>query len=104
MDEVDSMYQEEMKLLLDIKQRFQLINENDLVSCFKLAVDALQVYYRWSEIKCDIKKGLGRGEKAALKEWLKDKCLYLYEVYIMARMTWSKESEAKNGKTKGFTK
>lgn len=93
MNEIKSLYQEETQLLIDIKQRFELLNENDPTGCFKLAIDALQVYYRWSEIKCDIKKDLGRGEKAALKDWLSDQCLYLLEVYTMARMTWSKSKD-----------
>lgn len=93
MNEIKSMYQEDTKMLIDIRQRFGMINEDDPSGCYKLAVDALQLYYRWPEIKCDIKKDLGRGEKAALKEWLSDQCVYLLEVYRMARMTWGKSKD-----------
>ena len=93
MNEIKSMYQEDTKMLIDIKQRFGMINEDDPSGCYKLAVDALQLYYRWSEIKCDIKKDLGRGEKAAIKERLKEICEYLQGVSTMSRMVWNNGSD-----------
>lgn len=71
-----------------IVRRFNNLAENDINSAFKLSKDALQVYNRWSKIKLDIKKDLGRGEKAALKDRLEEMCKYLKEVSVTSRMVW----------------
>ena len=84
----EKVYLQEVKLFNSIVTRFENLQENDIVGAFKLTKDALQVYNRWSKIKCDIKKDLGRGEKAALKDRLEEMCKYLKEVAVTCRMVW----------------
>ncbi|WP_027099333.1 hypothetical protein [Clostridium paraputrificum] len=84
----EKQYLQEVKLFNSIVTRFETLQENDIVGAFKLTKDALQVYNRWSKIKCDIKKDLGRGEKAALKDRLEEMCKYLKEVAVTSRMVW----------------
>lgn len=81
-------YKHEANLFNNIKIRFEKLNENDISGAYKLTKDSLQAYNRWSKIKCDIKKDLGRGEKAALKDRLEEICKYLKEVSVTARMVW----------------
>ena len=93
------VYIHEVKLLNSIVTRFENLQENDIVGAFKLTKDALQVYNRWSKIKGDIKKDLGRGEKAALKDRLEEMCKYLKEVAVTSRMVWKYAKEdIKNNK------
>ncbi len=92
-------YLKEVKLYNSIVTRFENLQENDIVGAFKLTKDALQVYNRWSKIKCDIKKDLGRGEKAALKDRLEEMCKYLKEVAVTSRMVWKyAREEIKNNR------
>ncbi|MDB2075652.1 hypothetical protein PMZ66_08545 [Clostridium paraputrificum] len=89
----EKVYLQEVKLFNSIVTRFENLQENDIVGAFKLTKDALQVYNRWSKIKCDIKKDLGRGEKAALKDRLEEMCKYLKEVAVTSRMVWKYAKE-----------
>lgn len=75
-------------MFANIVGRFQRLQENDIQEAYKLMVDSLQAYNRWSKIKLDIKKDLGRGEKAALKDRLEEICRYLKEVHVSSRMIW----------------
>lgn len=86
-------YLQDVRLYNNIVNRFENLQENDVLGAYNLSKDALQVYNRWSKIKCDIKKDLGRGEKAALKERLSEMCKYLYEVSIMARIIYKNAKE-----------
>lgn len=81
-------YLQDAKLFNSIVTRFENLQENDVLGAYNLTKDALQVYNRWSKIKCDIKKDLGRGEKAALKDRLEEMCKYLKEVAVTSRMVW----------------
>ena len=89
----EKVYLQEVKLFNSIVTRFENLQENDIVGAFKLTKDALQVYNRWAKIKCDIKKDLGRGEKAALKDRLEEMCKYLKEVAVTSRMVWKYAKE-----------
>ena len=89
----EKQYKKEVEIFNNINNRFEKLKENDTHGAFKLSKDAWQAYNRWSVIKCEVKKDLGRGEKAALKEWLSDQCVYLLEIYRMARMTWGKSKD-----------
>ena len=51
-------YQEEVKILNDINSRYDKLSEEDIAGAFQLQKDALQAYFRWSNIKYDIKKNL----------------------------------------------
>lgn len=81
-------YLQEVKLFNNISSRFDNLQENDVMGAFNLTKDALQTYNRWSKIKCDVKKQLGRGEKAAIKDRLEEMCKYLKEVSVTSRMVW----------------
>lgn len=84
----EEQYRKDADQFNSIVKRFESLAENDIVGAFRLSKDALQVYNRWSKIKCDIKKDLGRGEKAALKDRLEEMCKYLKEVSVTSRMVW----------------
>lgn len=86
-------YLQDAKQFNSIVTRFENLQENDIVGAYNLTKDALQVYNRWSKIKCDIKKDLGRGEKAALKDRLEEMCKYLKEVAVTSRMVWKYAKE-----------
>ena len=86
-------YLQDAKLFNSIVTRFENLQENDIEGAYNLTKDAFQVYNRWSKIKCDIKKELGRGEKAALKDRLEEMCKYLKEVGVTSRMVWKYSKE-----------
>ncbi|MDY3373353.1 MAG: hypothetical protein SOX50_08780 [Terrisporobacter othiniensis] len=89
-------YKEEALQYINIVKRFGAIQENDIKGAYRLMLDSLQAYNRWSKIKLDIKKDLGRGEKAALKDRLEEICKYLKEVHITSRMIWNKAKDDLN--------
>lgn len=89
----EEQYKEEVKLFNSIYNRFNSIQENDIVGAYRLMLDSFQAYNRWSKIKCDIKKELGRGEKAAIKDRLEEMCKYLKEVAVTSRMIWKSAKE-----------
>lgn len=89
----EEQYIEEVKLFNSIYNRFNNIQENDVVGAYRLMLDSFQAYNRWSKIKCDIKKELGRGEKAAIKDRLEEMCKYLKEVAVTSRMIWKSAKE-----------
>ena len=89
----EEQYKEEVKLFNSIYNRFNNIQENDVVGAYRLMLDSFQAYNRWSKIKCDIKKELGRGEKAAIKDRLEEMCKYLKEVAVTSRMIWKSAKE-----------
>ena len=89
----EEQYKEEVKLFNSIYNRFNNIQENDVVGSYRLMIDSFQAYNRWSKIKCDIKKELGRGEKAAIKDRLEEICKYLKEVAVTSRMIWKSARE-----------
>lgn len=88
MEELKQEYPEDVIMYGNILERFKRLSETDPLGAFKLSIDASVSYDRWSEIKCNIKKNLGRGEKAALKDRLKEMCEFLQDVSTMARMVW----------------
>ena len=89
MEELKLKYPDDVIMYGNILERFKRLNETDPLGAFKLSIDATVSYDRWSEIKCNIKKNLGRGEKAALKDRLKEMCEFLQDVSTMARMVWN---------------
>ncbi|MBP3930686.1 MAG: hypothetical protein J6D47_14135 [Peptostreptococcaceae bacterium] len=89
-------YKEEALQYINIVKRFGAIQENDIKGAYRLMLDSLQAYNRWSKIKLDIKKDLGRGEKAALKDRLEEICKYLKEAHITSRMIWNKAKDDLN--------
>lgn len=88
MEDYEKAYREEATMFGNIATRFQRMQENDIQGAYRLMVDSLQAYNRWSKIKLDIKKDLNRGEKAALKDRLEEICRYLKEVHVTSRMIW----------------
>ena len=91
--EYEKQYYQESLMFNNIVKRYEEIQENDISGAFKLMKDSLQAYNRWSKIKLDIKKDLGRGEKAELKDRLEEICKYLKEVHTTSRMIWSKAKD-----------
>ena len=89
----EEQYKEEVKLFNSIYNRFNNIQENDIAGAYRLMLDSFQAYNRWSKIKCDIKKDLGRGEKAAIKDRLEEMCKYLKEVAVTSRIIWKSAKE-----------
>ena len=86
-------YQEEVKILNDIYSRYDKLSEEDIAGAFQLQKDAIQAYFRWSNIKYDIKKDLKRGQATAIKERLEDICSYLKYIYTSSKSVWLKAKE-----------
>lgn len=86
MEELKKEFPDDIIMYGNILERFKRLTETNPSGAFKLSIDASVAYDRWSEIKCNIKKGLGRGEKAALKDRLKEMCEFLQDVSTMSRM------------------
>lgn len=91
----ETNYAEEIVIYNEILERVKLLQENDVDGAYSLTQDSLQALNRWSEIKYTLKKELGRGEDAALKERSKERCDVLDKVHIFARMTWSNAADFK---------
>lgn len=89
MEELKECYGQDLIQYSNILERFKRLSETNPNEAYKLSIDALVVYDRWSEIKLQLKKNLKRGEKAELKERLKEMCDFLKEVAVISRMTWS---------------
>ncbi|MGL5084937.1 MAG: hypothetical protein ACRC68_04345 [Clostridium sp.] len=89
----EEIYSKEVKMFNDIVSRYEAIQENDIYGAYKLMKESLQSYNRWSKIKCDIRKDLGRGEGTAIKNRLEEMCKYLKEVHTTARMIWSRAKD-----------
>lgn len=88
MEELKHEYPEDIIMYGNILERFKKLNETDPSGAFKLSIDASVASDRWSEIKLNKKKSLGRGEKAALKDRLKEMYDFLQHVSVTARMVW----------------
>lgn len=89
----EEKYREEAEMYNDIIKRFENLIENDIEGAYQLSKDALQAYNRWSKIKHDVKKDLGRGELASFKERLEEMCKYLKEISVVSRMVWKYAKE-----------
>ena len=89
----EKIYNQEVVIFNNIVKRYSMLQENDIESAYKLMIDSLQCYNRWSKIKCDIKKSSGRGQLSAIKARLEEMCKYLKEVYTTSRMIWSRAKE-----------
>lgn len=87
-NELITEYSEDTILLGNIIQRYDILQENQIVQAYQLSKDALQVFNRFCYIKHDIKKKSSRGKDAHLKDWLKEICDYLYTVSTQSRMVW----------------
>lgn len=85
--------QEDINLFNSIIKRFEGLQENDILGAYNLTKDSLQTYNRWSKVKHDIKKELGRGEQSHLKDRLEEMCKYLKEVSVTSRMVWKYAKE-----------
>jgi hypothetical protein len=88
-------YADETILLGNIIQRYDKLQENDIISAYQLSKDALQVFNRFCYIKHEIKKNTTRGKDAHLKDYLKEICEYLYTVSTQSRMVWKYAIENK---------
>lgn len=89
----EEVYSKEVKMFNGIVNKYELIQENDIYGAYNLMKESLQCYNRWSTIKCDIRKELGRGEGTAIKNRLEEMCKYLKEVHTTSRMIWSRAKE-----------
>ncbi|WP_236896934.1 hypothetical protein [Clostridium beijerinckii] len=87
-EELITDYPDDTILLGNIIERYDLLQENQIVQAYQLSKDSLQIFNRFCYIKHDIKKKSSRGKDAALKDWLKEICDYLYMVSTQSRMVW----------------
>ena len=81
-------YQEEVKILNDIYKRYDNLSEEDIAGAFQLQKDAIQAYFRWSVIRCEIRSNLKRGERAEIKDLLENIVKYLDEVHRDTRVLY----------------
>lgn len=90
------IYKQDVAMYNDIVERYDYLQEEDVLGSFQLMKDSIQAYNRWSYIKYDIKRNLKRGEASATKDRLEEKCRYLKEVHTGSRMIWNKAKEGLN--------
>ena len=88
MEELKDKYPDDVIQLGQIITRYKTLNEDNIVGAFKLMQDSLQSYYRWSKIRCDVRKNLKRGEKSELKDYLENILRYLIEVHTDCRILY----------------
>ena len=89
----EQIYNKEVKMFNEIVTKYEDLKENDIYGAYNLMKESLQSYNRWSKIKCDIRKELGRGEGTPMKNRLEEMCKYLKEVHTTARMIWSRAKD-----------
>lgn len=89
----EEQYKAEVNLFNSIVRRFEMLQENDIASAYKLMKDSLQAYNRWSKIRCDVRKELTRGKGSELKDRLEEMVKYLKEVHVVSRMIWKSSRE-----------
>ena len=89
MEELKKIYPQDILQYANILNRFKRLTETNPREAYRLSIDALVVYDRWSCIKLELKKNLKRGEKAELKDRLKEMCDFLKEVATISRMCWN---------------
>ena len=89
MEELKEYYGQDLIQYENILNRFKRLSETNPKEAYRLSIDALVVYDRWSTIKLELKKNLKRGEKAELKDRLKEMCDFLKEVATISRMCWN---------------
>lgn len=97
-EELKRDYPQETILLGNIIERYNILQENQIMQAYQLSKDALQVYNRFCFIKHETKKNSKRGKDTALKDWLKEIVDYLDKVSTHSRMIWkyAKEDRKKN--------
>ena len=88
MEELKLKYSEDVIQLGNIITRYKNLKEHDILSAFHLMQDSLQSYYRWSKIRCDVRKNLKRGEKSELKDYLENILRYLIECHTDCRILY----------------
>ena len=93
MEELKQLYGQDLIQYSKILERFKRLSETNPREAYRLSIDALVVYDRWSYIKLELKKNLKRGEKAELKDRLKEMCDFLKEVAVISRMVWKNSVE-----------
>ncbi|OOM17165.1 hypothetical protein CLSAB_18850 [Clostridium saccharobutylicum] len=91
-------YPQETILLGNVIQRYDLLQENQIMQAYQLSKDSLQLYNRFCFIKHQVKKNSTRGQDVAMKDWLKEICDYLDKISTHSRMIWkyAKEDRKKN--------
>lgn len=87
-DKKEYITQDDINIFNSVNRRFERLQENDSATAYRLMIDALQTYNRWSKIRNDIRKDLGRGQEPQLKDRLEEITKYLKEVHITSRMIW----------------
>ena len=54
----ENKYMKEVQLFNNINSQFGTLQENDIMGAYRLMIDSLQAFNRWSQIREDIRKGL----------------------------------------------
>ena len=89
----ENKYTKEVQLFNNINSQFGTLQENDIMGAYRLMIDSLQAFNRWSQIREDIRKDLARGQGAEVKDRLEEMLRYLKEVHVTSRMIWSKAKD-----------
>lgn len=87
------MYEQDTTQYINIIERYRLLRENDTMSAYGLMKDSLQIFNRWSEIREETTKGLGRGVNSELKKRLEDKLRVLIEIHTDSRIIFSRSKK-----------
>lgn len=88
------LFKDDVIMLGNIIERYDNLNENDILGAYKLSKDSLQIYNRFSFIKYEFKKTSSRGKDSETKDRLKEICDYLLSVSTHSRMVWKYAKES----------
>lgn len=94
--------EDDVRNFIQLLGDYSRLEENDIKTAYEMSERALQQFARWTYIKAAVKKQLGRGEKAYLKERLDDICKIIYEIYTFSRMIWKQAKEDFRNNREGF--
>lgn len=85
---MDELKKEDINAFNNIVARYIALNENDGLGAFKLMKESIQVYNRFSFIRCQVRKKNGRGQLSAEKDRLQEMLRILDEVHTDSRIIW----------------
>ena len=97
----NSTLEEDTANFIMLLSEYENLKENDIKSAYELSQKSIILYYRWSLIKAQVNKQLGRGENTYLKKRLEEICKTIDDIGTIARMVWKQGKEDLRNKKEG---
>lgn len=87
----EEMYQEDVNNFIAIVDKFELLQDNDYTTAYKLHKEALAQYDRWSQILFEVRRSeLSRKKDPPWKDRAEEIMRVLNNIYISSRMVYGK--------------